>query len=241
MDGEIMTGPKISVIVPVFNEEKRIARCLESIRAQSFKDYELIVVDGHSEDGTVKIAKKYADLICLDQRKCAGNARNIGAKKARGEIVAFIDGDCIAEKNWLARIKENFDSGCVAVGGVVKTHDGRAFDRLIFYLTNNLAFRLAAVFHNYRLIGNNCAYLKSVFEKEKGFDERITNLDDLELGLRVKKRGKMAIDSKMIVSASSRRLRQQGAVKMLMNYYGARKDIKCGRNSQKDYFRNISH
>jgi glycosyltransferase involved in cell wall biosynthesis len=231
----------ISVIVPIFNEEKRIAECLKSLREQTYKDYEIIVVDGHSDDSTVKIAKKYADKVLFDNRKGAGSARNVGAKQARGEILAFIDGDCVADKQWLHMMKKNFNNGCIAVGGVLKTYDGRLRDRIIFLLTNNLTFRFTRFFHYYQLIGNNCAYAKKYFRKENGFRENMTLLEDLELGLRMRKHGKMTVDRKMVVNASSRRLQQKGICRGFLEFFKGYLKMESKEPANNDYFKEIEH
>lgn len=89
----------ISVIVPVFNAEKTIARCLESILTQTYKDLEIIVVDDCSKDGTIEICKEYAKkddrlkIIELTENKGVSSARNIGLDVMKGEFYAFVDSD----------------------------------------------------------------------------------------------------------------------------------------------------
>lgn len=91
---------KVSVIVPVYNGEKYLARAVESILAQTMKDIEIILVDDGSEDGTADIIKsykeKYPDLIVDVYNECnrsLGSARNIGVSHAQGEYIGFVDAD----------------------------------------------------------------------------------------------------------------------------------------------------
>ena len=85
---------KVSIVVPAFNEEQYIEKCLKSISKQTLsrRDYEIILVDGGSKDKTLKIAKKYADKI-LKNKKPIGAARQAGLKAAKAPVVAFIDAD----------------------------------------------------------------------------------------------------------------------------------------------------
>src|SRR3989338_3870872 len=185
------TDFKISVIVPTMNEERTIKRCLESLKEQTYPAHEIIVVDAHSNDKTIEIAKQHADKVVLDEKQGAAAARNLGAKIATGQVVAFIDGDTIPKKDWLERINENFKKGFVGVGGVVAPWKGDLSDDVLYYTTNNLMFRMTKQIKFYQFIGNNCAYLKTVYEKEPGFDEQLGPLEDLDLGLRIKKHCKL--------------------------------------------------
>lgn len=82
----------VSIIIPTYNSEKNLARCLESIRKQSYKYIEVIVVDRFSNDKTVEIAKSYgAKVLQLEAERA--KAKNFGVKHARGKYVCFIDSD----------------------------------------------------------------------------------------------------------------------------------------------------
>lgn len=94
--------PKLSVIVPVYNVEKYLSRCVESILAQDFADYELILVNDGTKDGSVAIMEEYAQKdarVRLVHKENGGlsSARNAGLAVAQGEYVIFIDSD-----DWIA-------------------------------------------------------------------------------------------------------------------------------------------
>ncbi|WP_328184811.1 glycosyltransferase [Marinobacter sp. OP 3.4] len=98
-------GVKISVIVPAHNEEPYITRCLNSLMAQDLpkENYEVIVVDNASTDNTSRHVQEFEDVKYIYKESGpVGAVRNYGALYASGEILAFIDGDCVAPKNWLA-------------------------------------------------------------------------------------------------------------------------------------------
>ena len=89
--------PRVSIIVPLYNAEKYINTCIESILEQTFKDFELLIIDDCSTDGSYEIAKKYDDprIKLIKQEKNSGDAaaRNLGIKTARGEYIYFVDDD----------------------------------------------------------------------------------------------------------------------------------------------------
>lgn len=89
---------KFSIIIPVFNIEKYIAKCIESILDQTYKDYEIIIVDDGSTDSSGKIcddfSKKYSNIKIIHKKNGGlSSARNVGIKEAMGEYLMFIDGD----------------------------------------------------------------------------------------------------------------------------------------------------
>lgn len=89
---------KISVIIPVYQSEKYLRQCVDSILAQTYKDIEIILVDDGSTDGSDKICDDYASgyaniVVCHQQNKGVSNARNKGIDLAKGELIVFIDSD----------------------------------------------------------------------------------------------------------------------------------------------------
>jgi glycosyltransferase involved in cell wall biosynthesis len=84
--------PLVSIIVPTYNSEEFLEACLRSIRAQTYKRIELIVVDNHSKDNTVAIAKKHSDKFYTKGPERSAQ-RNFGVNKSSGEYVAIIDSD----------------------------------------------------------------------------------------------------------------------------------------------------
>ncbi len=98
--------PKISVIIPIYNVEKYLGECLDSVLAQSFKDFEVICVDDGSTDKSTKILEEYQKKdnrikILQQQRGGAGVARNLGLGHAQGKYVQFLDSDDYFEPNLL--------------------------------------------------------------------------------------------------------------------------------------------
>jgi len=103
----------VSVIIPCFNAEKHIERCLDSILKSDFLDYEIIVVDDHSTDKTGKILKKYQQkagvkIYYLKKNQGPAKARNIGVKKSLGKYLVFLDADTQVQASCLGAIANTF-------------------------------------------------------------------------------------------------------------------------------------
>ncbi|MBI3955353.1 glycosyltransferase family 2 protein, partial [Candidatus Gottesmanbacteria bacterium] len=100
--------PLISVVIPVYNEEKYIARCLQSVCNQNFKNYEVIVVDNNCTDKTAKIAAGFKVKIIREKIQGMTPARERGFREAKSEIIARTDADTIIPNNWLSSIYKYF-------------------------------------------------------------------------------------------------------------------------------------
>ncbi len=87
-----MSEPLVSIIIPTYNSEKTLSLCLESIKRQTYKNIEVIVVDNFRKDRTVKIARSYGAKV-IQVRSERAKAKNIGLKHAKGKYVLFIDSD----------------------------------------------------------------------------------------------------------------------------------------------------
>ena len=87
--------PKVSVIMPVYNRERCVSKAVESVFAQTYKDYEFIVIDDGSTDGTAALLAAHGDRlqVITQPNRGAYAARNAGLKRVRGEYVAFLDSD----------------------------------------------------------------------------------------------------------------------------------------------------
>ena len=100
-----MNKPLVSVIIPTFNEERDVENCLLSLKSQTYKPLEIIIVDDGSRDRTVKIMKNFKGVKLLRQsHKGPGSARNKGALKAKGEIFVFVDADMTFDKRFIDKL-----------------------------------------------------------------------------------------------------------------------------------------
>lgn len=109
---------KLSVIIPTYNEKLVLEDCIESLGAQNYKDFEIVVVDDGSTDGTNDILKNLRTSLpnfqFFEQKhEGAGAARNLGAKHAKGAILVFLDADMTFDKNFLSKLVEPIEKGTV--------------------------------------------------------------------------------------------------------------------------------
>lgn len=161
--------PFVSVIVPAYNAEAFISKCLDPLVSQDYPEklYEIIVVDNASTDTTPEIVRKYEKVILLFERDVRSSyaGRNKGIKNSRGEIIALIDADCIPEKSWLTEgIKTILSTNADMVGGPVKYF----FDKM----TGAELFDAYSHFNNEKLIEEKKAALTgNLFLRKKVFDE----------------------------------------------------------------------
>ena len=97
--------PNLSIVIPCFNSQATLADCLTAVRASVYKDFEIIVVDDHSSDQTVRIAKGFTDkIIQLDKNKGSGHARKAGMQLCTSDIICFIDSDIMIKPDTLSTI-----------------------------------------------------------------------------------------------------------------------------------------
>jgi len=183
----------VSVIAPTYNRKEMLMECLTSLFNQTYpKDrYEIIVVNDGSTDGTEEVLKEYAKKApcafkwLTQQNRGPSAARNLGVKNARGEIICFIDDDCVAEKKWI----ENLISGFVmekigGVGGKIKAYNPKTSVEKYARMDQESAIR------NSFLITCNAAYRRDVLESVNGFDSNLRyGGDDIDVGIKVKQMG----------------------------------------------------
>lgn len=195
---------KASVIVPAFNAEKTIAKCLEALSKQSFRGFEIIVVDDESNDGTCRVVEKFSKARLVKQRHGGpAVARNNGAKAAKGEIIVFTDSDCIAESNWLGEMVKPFENkGVAGVQGRYKCRQKEIVARLI-QLEIEQSYERMQKMEFIDFIGSySAAYRKNVFAQLKGFDTSfpIASGEDTDFSFRVHEKGhKMVFNPKAVV------------------------------------------
>lgn len=97
--------PLVSIIIPAYNEEEVIEKCIKSLKEQTYKKIEIIFVDDGSTDQTLNIVRKFKGIIILEQNhKGPGNARNFGAKQSKGEILSFVDADMTFDKEFIKEL-----------------------------------------------------------------------------------------------------------------------------------------
>ncbi|VVB52644.1 Glycosyltransferase AglE [uncultured archaeon] len=210
----------ISVIVPTYNEEANITACLQSLCNQTISrdEYEIIVVDGNSKDCTCELAQVYADEVMTQTSKKVGGARNDGVLRARGEIVATTDADCIIPPEWLEIIKNDFELHDIVqlYGTVYPIEEG--LKHKISLMSANTFSRIGYYTRAlYYTLGCNTAFDKEAFIRA-GMYQCIDAGDDVEIALRMRKIGRVMLDAHMKVGFSMRRFQQFGMMKSVYEW-----------------------
>ncbi|MFQ6085406.1 MAG: glycosyltransferase family 2 protein [Candidatus Bathyarchaeia archaeon] len=104
-----MTGDlKVSVNIPTYNSEETIGECLQSVKEQTYPDIEIIVIDGFSHDGTLRIAREFGARTYF--AKVLSDARRVGVEKSRGKYVLLLDSDQVLERNVIQRCVEKCEN-----------------------------------------------------------------------------------------------------------------------------------
>ncbi|MGB5159145.1 MAG: TIGR04283 family arsenosugar biosynthesis glycosyltransferase [Desulfobacterales bacterium] len=194
----------ISIIIPVFNEEKIIAGQLESLLLVLDKDSEVIVVDGGSQDRTVEIIEGFENIILLKSAK-AGRATqmNYGADRAKGDILLFLHADASLPKEWKSEVMKAVDSGFVAGGFRIRCGNKENLGGLdsFFAYISGLRSRYAKYMY-----GDQAIFVtKNAFKSVSGFPE-IPIMEDYEFSRKVFAVGKLYY-SGLTVDVSYRRFK----------------------------------
>lgn len=196
---------KVSIVVPTKNEAKHIKDLLDSMVENDIinPSTEVIIVDGHSTDGTVDIASRYSVKIVVESTRTRGGASNVGWKNASGDIVVYTDADCVTVENWIEKMLKHFEDEKVAVvGGAdltfpsTKSYFGKA-SGLLDELRIAPSHKQDAIF---RLRGCNIAYRRSALVESGGFDRALHVGEETELHYRLYTMGyRLIFDPSIIV------------------------------------------
>jgi glycosyltransferase involved in cell wall biosynthesis len=172
--------PLLSVVVTVRNEEAHLGQLLDSLAAQE-PPFEIVLVDAESRDRTVAIAEEFAGqhpgLLRIVRRPGSrGVGRNIGVAEARGTYIAFTDGDCFADSQWLASLRAALAPGVVVAGKTVVVGKPRygSLERVELFQGG----------YDVTYPSCNLAYERALFERLGGFDPRLITAEDIDLNLR---------------------------------------------------------
>lgn len=187
-------NPLVSIIIPVYNEEKVIRDCLESLSAQSYRPMEIILVDDGSTDKSTQIVKAFGVTLLEQNHRGPGLARNLGAKKAKGQILVFVDSDMTFEKDFVgdlvAPIIKGQTIGTFSRNEMVKNQDN--IWSVCWNINKNLPKdrMLPQDYPNHAPVFR--AILKTEFEKVGGFEASGQYTDDWSLSRKLGKDSTLA-------------------------------------------------
>ncbi len=210
---------KISVVIPAYNEEKYLSTCLESLKKQTFHDFEIIVVNNNSTDKTAEVAKKYGVHVIQEPKKGVGAARKKGFAQAKGEIIVSTDADCTFPKNWLEKIHQSFakDKKIIALYGISALDDNSNIKKLLSRVGTRTFFQINDWLKKKQFTGCNLAVKKTEYNKTSGFDPDIRICEDADLCKKLMKIGKVLFVPHLLVYTSARRFKDS-SIKTLYGY-----------------------
>jgi glycosyltransferase involved in cell wall biosynthesis len=177
----VLNKNSVSIIIPTYNSEKTLSICLKSVKSQTYKNIEAIVVDNFSKDRTIEIAKRANAKVCLVRAE-RGRAKNLGMKKAMGDFICFIDSDMeltpnvIKECSDLAKLNEK-------IGGIIIPEESvgnsfwvkvRDFERSFYYDTSIESARF---------------FRKNLAKSVNGFDEDVVFFEESTLPQKIEEMG----------------------------------------------------
>lgn len=180
----------VSIVIPAYNAEKTIGKCLDGLLAQKISDTEIIVVDDGSRDATRDIAQSKGVRVLTQVNRGAAAARNLGAESAHGAIVLFIDGDCEPESNWIQAMTAPLrDLEIVGACGMKRTHQRGLIPRFI-QLEFDYRYDRERELHDIDFIDSGtAAYRRDIFLKCGGFDTTLSDAEDTDLSYRLSEQG----------------------------------------------------
>lgn len=209
---ESAKSPEISVIMPAFNSEKYIEEAIRSVLNQSFKNFELVIVDDASTDGTWKIVQKMVEIdsrivpIKKSQNDGPSSAGNLAVSKSRGKYIARQDSDDFSFPDRLARQLDFMEKNPeVAVCGsaievcgenlsVISKRNYPADD----FSAREKIFRYSPFCHSAVM------FRKNIFLEARGYDEKMREAEDYDLYFRMGRFGKFANLSEVLVKLRTR-------------------------------------
>lgn len=238
-----MNHPVVSVIIPTYNRETLIARSIQSVLNQSYQNFEVIVIDDDSTDGTKGIVESFSDkrirYIQIENNRGAGAARNIGIQRSKGKFIAFQDSD----DEWLSEKLEKhmfvFEKQLSNIGVVYSDmqrvlKNGKTKYHLSPKVIPGRLINPTTRFYQVYMLGIASAVIKKeCFDQVGYFNEKLPSLEDLELFIRLSKQ----YDFYHIQEPLVKYYKMEGVSNNIQDQYLARelllklyyKELKCNR------------
>jgi len=220
--GGSASGGKLSFVIPAYNEEKYIGKCLESVLGEIKKtnfDVEVIVVNNASQDKTREVAQSFQGVIVVDEfNKGLVRARQAGYAASTGDIIANVDSDATLPDGWIEKVFAEFgkDPNLVALSGPYIYPEMSKFMNLLVRIWYGVGY-LIHLFNHYflhtgaMLQGGNFIVRRSAMKKIGGFDTSIEFYgEDTDVARRIQQVGRVLFTFDLPMYTSSRRFEGDG-------------------------------
>jgi len=223
-----MARNKLTVVIPTKNDRDDIADCLIALKKQTYKDFDILVVDGFSRDGTDVIAKRAGATVVYENIGSRAGAMNVALKNIKTQYWASTDADCIPPETWVADIVEALDSSQDNIAGVGgpnyapknATFFEKCVDVLFFSkITGQARYGMnkSGVFDTDHNPGCNAGY-KTALTKDMWFEEYLPTAEDVVFDYKLRGRGKKILFASWIAMFHHRRKTVRGLFKQLYHY-----------------------
>ena len=181
-----------SLLIPTFNEEKRIERCIDSVMSQQLKPTEVIVIDDGKDKTKQIVAKIRKTHPFLKYARGPGRGRaaalNFGAEKTRENIIGVIDADCIAPREWLLNAKKDFESGADAVSGPYRHGKNAGMLEIAGQVVYDFFNNMFTSGQTNRIVGGNFFVKRCIFRQIK-LNTEIRGGDDYNFSTELLQKG----------------------------------------------------
>lgn len=206
--------PLISVIIPAHNEEQYLPRTLEALRQQTYRYFETIVVANGCTDRTEEVARDRCDRFIWLEDRSLGRARNLGGKKAHGELLVFLDADTVLEPDALEKIADAWRPD-YAMGTIKGRPDSHSLSHQLLYFLKN------ALHKTHLHYGSSGVIIcwKDDFKAVGGFDELLPVREISDLMRRLRPLGKYRYISTTVATTSMRRYQRFGISRMVWVWF----------------------
>lgn len=208
--------PVISIVIPTLNESEYLPKLLGSIKKQTFTDYEVIVADAGSKDGTVEAAEEAGALVVAGGMPGVG--RNRGARVANGDIIFFFDADVLLPETFLENAYNEMQSKSIDLATCEFWPQSEyRLDKLMFQFSNLIVKLNAAI--NPRAAGFCIFVTRRLFRQVGGFDETLKLAEDHDFVERAAKFRPLKVLDSTSMTVSIRRLTKEGRFSLLEKYF----------------------
>lgn len=214
--------PFLSIVIPTLNEEQFLPHLLTDLTVQKEKDFEVIIVDGKSDDNTHEVCGIYKDLniqFITSEKRNVSAQRNLGAEKAQGTYIFFIDADSRIDTLFISILKTVLDKEKYLIVIPTAIPDTSTPTEQVYMKLSNYAVELSQYTLKPFSNGGNFIFERNLFHHIGGFDESLYLSEDHEIVQRAKKIGVSARYLKDVVFVfSMRRFQKDGTMNILGKY-----------------------
>ena len=233
---------KFSIVIPALNEASWIGNTIQAVLDQDYDNFEVLIVDNNSSDGTAEVVSDYAKndrriklLFCETRGVLA--ARSFGFEAADGDIIVQLDADNLAPSDWLSNAVRHFKKNrhLVALVGAYDYYDASWLFRFLALSSQYIFFSVGNYYVQKRkfgalMLGGNAFIKRSVLKETGGYNKIHTFYsDDLVTATQVAAKGKVKFYPDLTVMSSARRYKQNGYWKTQQKYNKGTLAVFLGR------------